>query len=135
MPCLFCKIIAKEIPAEIIFENEQVLAFLDIAPVSEGHTLVIPKTHAKNLSEGSSEDAEAIMRAVHGIAPTILRAVGADGYNLAMNHGEVAGQEVMHTHVHIMPRKQGAPRSYVKLQLSKEEIHVTAEKIRRENKV
>jgi len=130
MNCLFCKIIAREIPAEIVFENDHVLAFLDIGPVSEGHTLVIPKVHAENLSAGSREDAQVLMAVVHDIAPKILRAVGADGYNLGMNHGEAAGQEVMHTHIHIMPRKEGHPRTFTKLRPAAHEIKETAEKIR-----
>lgn len=130
MSCLFCKIIAKEIPAEIVFENEHVLAFLDISPVSEGHTLIVPKVHAENLSEGTSEVACQLMAAVHNLAPKILKAVEADGYNLGMNHGECAGQEVMHTHLHIMPRKTGMPRTFTKLRPSKEELAEAAQKIR-----
>jgi histidine triad (HIT) family protein len=127
--CLFCRIIAREIPAGIIYENEHVLAFLDIGPVSEGHTLVIPKEHADNLSAGSAASAEAIMKAVHYLAPKIMEAVGAAGYNLGMNHGVVAGQEVMHTHVHIMPRKDGEPRSFAKTHPTPEVIAQVAEKI------
>lgn len=130
MSCLFCKIIAKEIPAEIVFENDHVLAFLDIGPVSEGHALVVPKVHAENLSVGTDTDAREIMSVVHSLAPKILKAVGADGYNLGMNHGECAGQEVMHTHVHIMPRANGVPRAFTKTHPAKEEIAATAEKIR-----
>jgi histidine triad (HIT) family protein len=130
MSCLFCKIIAKEIPAEIVFENEHVLAFLDIGPVSEGHTLVVPKVHADNLSEGTSEQACQLMATVHDLAQRILKAVGADGYNLGMNHGECAGQEVMHTHLHIMPRKNDVPRTFTKLRPSKEELAEAAQKIR-----
>lgn len=130
MSCLFCKIIAKEIPAEIVFENEHVLAFLDIGPVSEGHTLVVPKMHAENLSVGSGVDACNLMEVIHTLAPKILKAIEADGYNLGMNHGECAGQEVMHTHLHIMPRKNGMPRTFVKLRPTKEELAEAAEKIR-----
>ncbi len=134
MSCLFCKIIAKEIPAEIVFENEHVLAFLDIGPVSEGHALLVPKTHAENLSQGSASDACELMRAVHVLAPKILKAVGADGYNLGMNHGTCAGQEVMHTHLHVMPRKNGMPRTFTKLRPSKEELREVAENIKNEIK-
>lgn len=130
MSCLFCKILAKEIPAEIVFENEHVLAFLDIGPVSEGHTLVVPKAHAENLSVGTDADARHVMDAIYVLAPKILTAVGADGYNLGMNHGECAGQEVMHTHLHIMPRKNGVPRTFTKLHPTKEELAEIAEKIR-----
>ena len=130
MACLFCKIIAKEIPAEIVFENEYALAFLDIGPVSEGHTLVIPKNHAEDLSAGTEEDAREIMAVVHILAPKIMKALGADGYNLGMNHGVSAGQDVMHTHLHIMPRKNGIPRTFTKQNPSKEELATTAGKIR-----
>jgi len=128
--CLFCRIVSREIPAAVVFEDADTLAFLDIGPVSEGHTLVIPKIHAEHLSAGTTESAMAIMRTVHTLAPKILTAVGATGYNLGMNHGEVAGQEVMHTHVHIMPRKAGEPRSFSKTHPSIAEIQSVAERIR-----
>lgn len=130
MSCLFCSIIAKQIPSEIVFENEHVLAFLDIGPVSEGHTLVVPKAHAENLSQGTEEASRELMAAVHMLAPKILKAIGADGYNLGMNHGECAGQEVMHTHLHIMPRKVGMMRTFTKLRPTKEELATSAQKIR-----
>jgi histidine triad (HIT) family protein len=130
MSCLFCKIVAKEIPAEIVFENDHVLAFLDIGPVSEGHTLVVPKVHAENLSQGTEEESRELMAAVHMLAPKIMKAIGADGYNLGMNHGTAAGQDVMHTHLHIMPRKTGMMRTFTKLRPTKEELAASAEKIR-----
>lgn len=132
MSCLFCSIIAGDIPCSKIYEDESVFAFLDIGPVSEGHTLVVPKVHAENLQAGSVADAEALMTAVHYIAPSIMKAVGADGYNLGMNHGECAGQDVMHTHLHIMPRKNGVSRSFTKTHPSQESLMATAEKIRLE---
>jgi histidine triad (HIT) family protein len=130
MSCLFCSIISREIPAEIVFENEHVLAFLDIGPVSEGHTLVIPKVHAENLSLGTQEGACELMKAVYELAPKIMKAVGADGFNLGMNHGVSAGQDVMHTHLHIMPRKTGMMRTFTKLRPTKDELVTSAEKIR-----
>lgn len=130
MACLFCSIIAGDIPSNKVYEDENVFAFLDIGPVSEGHTLVVPKVHSVNLAEGTLEAAEASMRAIYTIAPAILRAVGADGYNLGMNHGECAGQDVMHTHLHIMPRKNGVARSFVKTHPSSEALAETAERIR-----
>jgi histidine triad (HIT) family protein len=130
MPCLFCRIIAKEIPAEIVFENSQVLAFLDIGPVSPGHTLVIPKEHAENLGQGTEQAATACMAAVHQLAPKIMLALGAQGYNLGMNHGEVAGQEVLHTHLHIMPRYTGQPRTFSKTHPTPAELHEIGDKIR-----
>jgi len=132
MPCLFCSIIAGEIPCHKVYEDESVIAFLDIGPVSTGHTLVIPKAHAENLEAGSAADAARLMSVIYTIAPSILKAVGADGYNLGMNHGECAGQDVMHTHLHIMPRTSSAPRSFTKTHPSQGELAATAEAIRRE---
>ncbi len=132
MSCIFCSIIAGEIPCHKIYESEFVIAFLDIGPVSTGHTLVLPKAHAENLETGSLADAERLMSAIYTIAPSILKAVGADGYNLGMNHGECAGQDVMHTHLHIMPRTNGIPRTFTKTHPSKEELAATAEAIRAE---
>ena len=128
--CLFCKIIAGQIPAHKVYENDSVLVILDIGPVSTGHTLVIPKNHAENLAAGSVEDACALMTAIHDLAPKITKAVGGSGYNLGMNHGEVAGQDVLHTHLHIMPRKDGEPRNFVKQPVSQEELSKVAEMIR-----
>ncbi len=128
--CLFCKIIDGTIPALKVFEDEKTFAFLDIGPVSKGHTLVIPKVHAENLSVGTREDAVALMETIHQLAPKIMQALGASGYNLGMNHGEVAGQEVMHTHLHIMPRYADQPRTFAKTHPSKEELEATAEAIR-----
>lgn len=128
--CLFCKIIAGQIPCHKIYENEKVFAFLDIGPVSTGHTLVVPKRHAENLAAGSAEDARALMDAIYELAPKILHGVGATGYNLGMNHGEVAGQDVLHTHLHVMPRKEGEGRAFVKTHPSQEELAKVAEQIR-----
>lgn len=128
--CLFCKIVARQIPAEIVHETEEVLAFLDINPVSKGHVLIIPKHHAVNLTEGSVEDAVALMRAVHAMGGRVMKALGATGYNLGMNHGEDAGQEVLHTHVHVMPRYAGDARMFIKMHPSKEELREVADLIR-----
>ena len=130
MQCLFCLIIAGEIPCQNVYEDENTFAFLDIGPVSEGHTLVVPKVHTNDLASGSLEAAQQIMTTVYRIAPAILRAVGADGYNLGMNHGESAGQDVVHTHIHIMPRTTGVPRTFTKTHPSNEELAATAEEIR-----
>lgn len=104
---IFEKIIAKEIPANIIYEDTDTLAFLDIAPNNPGHTLVVPKTHSRNLLDISEDSWLAVMRTVYKIAPVIKAAVGADGINIAMNNEPAAGQVVFHTHVHLIPRHEG----------------------------
>lgn len=130
MDCIFCKIIASEIPCHKVFENDSVLAFLDIGPVSTGHTLFVPKKHAKNLEVGSVDEAIELMKAIYKLAPAIMKAVGASGYNLGMNHGLSAGQDVFHTHLHFMPRVDGVARAFVKTHPTPEELAVTAKKIR-----
>jgi len=130
MSCLFCSIISGDIPCHKIYEDESTFAFLDINPVSVGHTLIVPKAHAENLDAGSEADAVAVAKAVYKIAPAVMKAVSADGYNLGMNHGECAGQEVAHTHFHLMPRKTNTPRTWTKLHPSSESLEETAATIR-----
>lgn len=102
--CIFCKIIAREIPGEIVFENDAVLAFLDIQPVNPGHTLVIPKEHASSLAEAALPSLNAVIDIIPTLGEAIKRATGAPAYHLAVNNGPEAGQVVMHTHFHIIPR-------------------------------
>lgn len=102
--CLFCKIISGAIPCERIFENDRVFAFLDINPVNKGHTLVIPKTHAINISDISKEDFSSIMETVRALAPQIKSGMKADGINIIMNNDPAAGQIIFHAHIHIIPR-------------------------------
>ncbi|MBR4124829.1 MAG: HIT family protein [Victivallales bacterium] len=102
--CVFCKIIAGEIPCAKVYEDERVLAFLDIAPFNFGHTLVVPKAHCHCFTEIPAEDLAAMMAAAQKLAVALMRATGAPAYNLLMNNGQVAGQEVPHAHLHIIPR-------------------------------
>ncbi len=102
--CLFCSIVAGDIPAEKIYEDEHTLAFLDIAPVNSGHTLVIPKIHATNIFDIDADTFSHVMKTVHTLAPKIQKVTGADGVNIAINNEEAAGQVVFHLHVHIIPR-------------------------------
>lgn len=101
---IFNKIISREIPADIIYENDYVLAFLDAHPCSPGHTLIVPKRWSKNMFDISEPDLFEIMKAVKFLAPVIIESVGAEGYNLNQNNEAVAGQVVFHTHFHIIPR-------------------------------
>ncbi len=101
---IFTKIIKREIPAEILYEDGLTLAFLDIAPVSPGHTLVIPKKQIKNIFDTDDATLAAVMQTVRKIAPAVRDAVGADGLNVHSNHGAAAGQVVFHLHFHLIPR-------------------------------
>lgn len=102
--CLFCKIVAGEVPSQKVYEDSSVLAFVDINPVNPGHILVIPKMHFENCTETPDEDMAAVMHVVRRVGSAALEATGAQGYNVGINCGEVAGQVIMHTHVHVMPR-------------------------------
>jgi len=104
MDCIFCKIVAGQIPALKILENDRVLSFLDIGPLADGHTLVIPKKHYQHLDEMAEADVVAIARVLPKIASAVVAATGVDGYNILQNNGRVAGQLVEHVHFHIIPR-------------------------------
>jgi histidine triad (HIT) family protein len=104
MDCIFCKIVKKEIPARIIFENDKYLAFLDITPNTIGHTLVIPKKHINNFVEQSSDEVAEHIKLVHQIAGQLQNILEADGFNVAINNGQAAGQIINHVHWHIIPR-------------------------------
>ncbi|MEK7148434.1 MAG: HIT family protein [Patescibacteria group bacterium] len=105
--CLFCKIVAGEIPAEKVYEDDTVLAFLDIHPVNIGHTLVIPKEHYANLYDTPDKTLAQIMTVVKKLGIAIKETVSADGINIEMNNDSVAGQIILHTHLHIVPRFSG----------------------------
>lgn len=102
--CVFCKIIKGEIPSAKVFENEDVLAFLDLGQVTKGHTLVIPKDHQKNVFELQPETAGKLFQTVPKIARAIQNAFDPEGLNLLNNNEEIAGQSVFHYHIHIIPR-------------------------------
>jgi len=102
--CIFCKIVKGEIPCNKIFENENILAFLDIAPVNIGHSLVIPKKHFANIYETPEKTLIEMMKAVKKISHAIKNSLKADGINVTMNNDPAAGQVVFHSHIHIIPR-------------------------------
>ena len=104
MDCLFCKIINKEIPSKVIYEDDNYLSFLDINPNTKGHILVIPKKHVKNFTELTEEQATELIKIVKKIAPKLVSILGVEDYNLALNNGSVAGQIIDHVHWHIIPR-------------------------------
>lgn len=102
--CIFCKISKGEIPASRVYEDDLVVAFLDIAPLSDGHCLVIPKEHYEYLDECPADTADAVISKIGPIAKAIVSATGAAGYNVLNNNGRCAGQLVGHVHFHIIPR-------------------------------
>jgi len=102
--CIFCKIVAGEIPSIKLFENDHVLAFMDIAPLVKGHALVIPKAHHNPLSQTPDEVLAQVIAVVRLIAQAQQEGLGADGVNIHQANGEVAGQVVPHLHFHVIPR-------------------------------
>lgn len=102
--CIFCKIVRGEIPGEKVYEDDRLLAFLDIAPVNPGHTLVVPKSHHATFAEVPPELAAHIARKIQVISEAAKKAVNADGHNISVSTGKAAGQVVFHCHFHIIPR-------------------------------
>ncbi len=98
------KIIRREIPAEIVYEDDETIAFLDSNPATKGHTLVVPKEFSENIFDIDEEPLTAVMRTVKKIAPAVRDAVGAHGLHINSNHGSAAGQVVPHLHIHLIPR-------------------------------
>jgi len=107
--CIFCKILAGELPATIVDEDEHTIAFMDIAPATRGHALVIPRTHVADLLTIEHEDLDAVATAAQRLATTVKRRLGADGVNLVNSCGAAAWQTVFHFHVHVIPRYEGDP--------------------------
>lgn len=104
MTTIFDKILAGDIPSHKVYEDDHVLAFLDIGPLSRGHTLVIPKERKAQLHELSDESAAAIGRVLPRLSRAVMKATGATAYNVLQNNGAEAHQAVFHVHFHIIPR-------------------------------
>ena len=102
--CIFCKIVAGEIPASKVYEDDHFLAFLDISQVTPGHTLVIPKKHTRNLLEMTPDETADLFNIVSRVTKKVESATQPQGMNIISNMEEIAGQSVFHTHVHILPR-------------------------------
>ncbi|HEY0222053.1 HIT family protein [Lactovum miscens] len=104
--CLFCEIIAGEIPSYKVYEDEDVYAMLDISQATKGHTLVLPKKHYENLLAMTSDESALLFSKIPNIANLLKNKLGAEGMNIITNCGEISGQTILHTHVHLMPRSQ-----------------------------
>jgi len=105
--CIFCSIVAGDVPCASVYEDASILAFLDIGPVSEGHTLVIPKGHYEMLDQCPGDVSAKVVQFAGRVGPVVVEAVGADGYNVLCNNGRAAGQLVGHVHFHVIPRRVG----------------------------
>ncbi len=130
--CIFCQIAAGRIPSIKVYENADFIAFMDIAPQTEGHFLVVPRAHYESLQEVPDGPLAQVLPLAKKLASAALAGLGLEGFNLLQNNGEVAGQGVPHWHLHIIPRRDqgeipfhpGPPADLTKLP-------VVAERIRR----
>lgn len=131
--CVFCKIIENEYSSYKVYEDDTVLAFLDLSQACLGHTLVVPKQHVKNITECDTVTLSKVMTVVQKIASSMMANLGAKGVNVISNMNEAAGQTVMHFHIHVIPRyndQDGFKISFVNhSNISKETMVETASKI------
>ena len=107
MDCIFCRIIAGEIPSHKVYEDADTLAFLDIHPATRGHTLIIPKQHAADIFSITPQALAATARTSQVVARILQKVLQADGVKVMQNNGKAAGQDVFHYHVHLIPRWHG----------------------------
>ena len=105
--CTFCSIVAGTARSWVVHEDETAVAVLDRAPATQGHTLVLPRVHAPDLWTLTADDAAAVMRTVHHVALLLREGLAAPGLNVMQSNGRAAGQEVLHYHVHLVPRHGG----------------------------
>ena len=135
--CIFCKIIAGEIPSTKIYEDDLVLAFMDISPINKGHVLVIPKEHHNASSTIPENVAGRMFRVGSRIGVALLRGLDYDGFNLHLADGSCAGQVVMHAHLHVVPRgvEDGFHWNWRQLKYEDSEAQETAEKIKAKLKI
>ena len=102
--CIFCKLANKDIPTNIIYEDDRFTVILDASPATKGHALILPKNHAANIYELPDEDASAVFVLAKKLATKMTEILHCDGFNIVQNNGEVAGQNVFHFHMHLIPR-------------------------------
>ncbi len=128
--CVFCAIAEGEIPSFKVYEDELVLAYLDINPFTKGHTLVIPKVHTAGLVDTPDETLAAVIARVKKVATHLKDALPCDGFNILQNNGEAAGQTVMHVHFHIVPRYGMEELAFANHKGDMAELKALAERIR-----
>lgn len=129
--CIFCQIVAGELPARVVAEDERTIAFMDIAPATRGHALVIPRAHSRDVLSVSDEDLAATLAAARRLAARAVEQLGADGVNLLNSCGAAAWQSVFHFHIHVIPRYRGDPLKlpWVPSQGDAEEIAQAAQEL------
>ena len=132
--CIFCKIINHEIPAEIVYEDGYVIAFLDAFPIVPGHTLVVPKEHCDNFLVMAPSTVRRVIDAVQAVSAQVKKGMQCDGLNVSTNVGKAAGQSVLHTHFHIMPRTANdGLKDWPNMKTNPDDIKKNASKIKSAN--
>ena len=130
--CIFCRIAADEAPSHRVYEDDEVLVFMDIRPVAEGHTLIIPKAHYENLFEATEDAMAAVARISVRIAKAIKTVFDPDGVFVAQTNGVAAGQTGFHYHLHLIPRGHGGePRLHGRIEASAAELEALAARLRK----
>ena len=130
--CIFCKIAAGEIPSRKIYEDNDLIAIMDLSPTSKGHSLIIPKEHYTNIYDIDEEIAGKVMKTAKKLATKMTVALNCDGFNLLQNNGETAGQTMFHFHMHLIPRYKDADNNMLKftsVSFSEEEMDAIREQI------
>jgi histidine triad (HIT) family protein len=131
--CIFCKIVSRESPSRIIYEDDKYIAFLDIFPFSRGHTLVCPKEHGETIWDMEEEDIAELFQVSSKVSKAVVAAVQADGFRFVQNNGEAANQVVAHVHVHIIPVKmEDRGRFTDRKRFTADEMEETARSIKSE---
>lgn len=133
MDCIFCGIIHGEVESNVVYEDGEVMAFLDANPISKGHTLVLPKRHVERLTDLDEGTTSRLFNAVREVSGAIQHSLGPPGINVLQNNGKTAGQEVSHVHVHVIPRygREGFEVNWTSIELESEEALEITGKIRR----
>ncbi len=132
--CIFCKIVHKQAPASIIYEDETVMVFLDIRPLNVGHTLVIPKKHYVDIFDIPENQLSQVHKVAKQVSVAIKKATNADGISIIQQNGKAAGQDIFHLHVHVVPRFEGQklPSFSALKEVERAKLDEMAKKIRQE---
>ena len=133
MDCVFCKIVAGEIPSQKVWEGERCIAILDLFPLNKGHVLILPRDHYERLAEIPPDVWQEMAQVALEVARGVVKAFSPDGYHLLMNNGEASGQEIAHAHLHVIPRfyDDGVKFGWRHLQYEEEEFKEYADKLRK----
>ncbi|UCH37694.1 MAG: HIT family protein [Candidatus Bathyarchaeota archaeon] len=129
--CPFCNLVNHTSPASYVYEDDAVLAFMDIRPISKGHVLVIPKTHYQNIYEIPSNEVSYLFKIVKKIALAMKKALSVDGLSIAQNNGAIAGQVIFHLHIHLIPRYNHIARRKERWTMTQDQLDTLAAKIQR----